>query len=601
MGTKRKTEEKKMSMSKNIARLAVTAGLTAALSFGGVMAPVTMAFAEDATTTTNSITINKIAGNKNVKYKAYQIFKAKVTDTAKGKTAQDITWANDELGATVVNAIKSNWTGYNDLAENKQLPDNPTAQEVADFLMANAGSTTAGSPDGSSEGTRLETDNVLYAVANAVKDHASAVDGADTGDAWTFSAQNGSGYYLFVTSDLDSKKPNTGTSPIFAIVGGNPVTVTEKTSIPTVDKEILKSGANAAAMEAKSTDRQFNQFNNCGDSQIGQEVSYRLTGTVADNIASYVKYEYEFQDTLSKGLVVTKGEDGAPKDLHVYIVNDRVMSEVKSGFKATIGKPQDTTKNSELLTVKFDDLKAVKDEKDAPISVDKYSEVVVTYKAQLTSDASYEATGNTNTVKLVYSNNPMAEGTGTSVEKTVTDHVFCLDVTKVDKDNPNKKLEAGFKVQVARNDDEASVGRWLASDGSLVKKEGEAYEFKTDSSTGEIRIPGLDAGTYRIVETTTPSGYNTIKPFHIQIMPEYDPATGKLTNLTVRKDSDFVEANFDRDASIPVTIKNKKGSGLPLTGLNGVTFTWIAGGAVLCIGVAHLIRSRKQVEESEQE
>lgn len=50
-----------------------------------------------------------------------------------------------------------------------------------------------------------------------------------------------------------------------------------------------------------------------------------------------------------------------------------------------------------------------------------------------------------------------------------------------------------------------------------------------------------------------------------------------------------------------ITIANKKGSGLPLTGLNGVTFTWIAGGAVLCIGVAHLIRSRKQAEESEQE
>ncbi len=49
------------------------------------------------------------------------------------------------------------------------------------------------------------------------------------------------------------------------------------------------------------------------------------------------------------------------------------------------------------------------------------------------------------------------------------------------------------------------------------------------------------------------------------------------------------------------TIVDKKGSGLPLTGLNGVTFTWIAGGAVLCIGVAHLIRCRKQAEESEQE
>lgn len=43
-----------MSMSKNIARLAVTAGLTAALSFGGVMAPVTMAYADDGG---NSITI----------------------------------------------------------------------------------------------------------------------------------------------------------------------------------------------------------------------------------------------------------------------------------------------------------------------------------------------------------------------------------------------------------------------------------------------------------------------------------------------------------------------------------------------------------------
>ena len=57
MGIKRKTEEKKMSMSKNIARLAVTAGLTAALSFGGVMAPVTMAFADGATIQDNSIVI----------------------------------------------------------------------------------------------------------------------------------------------------------------------------------------------------------------------------------------------------------------------------------------------------------------------------------------------------------------------------------------------------------------------------------------------------------------------------------------------------------------------------------------------------------------
>lgn len=62
MEFKQKAEEKKMSMSKNIARLAVTAGLTAALSFGGVMAPVTMAFADGATTSDNSITIRQVDG-----------------------------------------------------------------------------------------------------------------------------------------------------------------------------------------------------------------------------------------------------------------------------------------------------------------------------------------------------------------------------------------------------------------------------------------------------------------------------------------------------------------------------------------------------------
>lgn len=61
MEFEQKAEEKKMSMSKNIARLAVTAGLTAALSFGGVMAPVTMAFADGTPTvaTNGNVTITE--------------------------------------------------------------------------------------------------------------------------------------------------------------------------------------------------------------------------------------------------------------------------------------------------------------------------------------------------------------------------------------------------------------------------------------------------------------------------------------------------------------------------------------------------------------
>lgn len=67
-----------MSMSKNIARLAVTAGLTAALSFGGVMAPVTMAFAEEGAAPSYSLTISQAADNGPTLFKAYQIFTADV-------------------------------------------------------------------------------------------------------------------------------------------------------------------------------------------------------------------------------------------------------------------------------------------------------------------------------------------------------------------------------------------------------------------------------------------------------------------------------------------------------------------------------------------
>ena len=602
MNFKQKAEEKKMSMSKNIARLAVTAGLTAALSFGGVMAPVTMAFAEGDQ---GSITINRVNdANKDNTFKAYQIFKAKVVDEKdKGKVASDIEWANDDIDSKVITAIKGS-TQYQKLVDKglaEALADDAAAPVVAEWLSVNVTDTNASSAS-SSEGTRVAPGDVLYAIAAAVTDETPAGNAIPVDTSWTrpnitSDGRYGDGYYLFVSDSLKADKPNTGTSPIFAIVGGDPVVVTEKTSIPTVDKQILKDSTN------KTADPASNDWANYGDSQIGQDIDYKLTGTVADNIASYTKYTYEFQDTLSRGLVVNKKEadNTSPEDLHVYIVNTNTntKTEVKEGFKATVTPAADTQKNSELLKVSFEDLKAVKDA-NGTIAVDKDSKVVVTYKARLTSDVSYEVDGNRNTVKLVYSNNPMGEGTGTSTEKTVADYAFALDVTKVAQDDPTKKLEAGFKVQVLENADNNLVGKWLSADGSLVN-EASAHEFKTDKTTGEVKIPGLDAGTYQITETTTPAGYNTIAPFTIIVAPNYD-SNGKLAGLQATvKDSGMVKADKATAATIPVTIQNKKGSGLPLTGLNGVTFTWIAGGAVLCIGVAHLLRSRKQAEESEQE
>lgn len=586
MRIKRKTEEKKMSMSKNIARLAVTAGLTAALSFGGVMAPVTMAFADG---TTGSITINKVNdANMGNTFKAYQIFKAKVIDAqdGSGKIASDVKWAvGEQAQKDIIKAIRDS-KGYSDSKSQLPTEDPITAQDVADWLSANVTTTTA-SANGA-KGTRVAPDDVLYSIAKAVINNKTAVGNSfKAGDSWTCSND---GYYLFVSDGLtDTTKPNTGTSPIFAIVGGNPVVVTEKTSIPTVNKEV----------------REGTKWGNVSDSYIGEEVEYKLTGSVADNIATFNKYQYEFHDTLSKGLEAAEGSGNTPKDLHVYIDNKGNQTEIvqddNDGYKVVLERDSATKK--ENLTIAFTDLKTVKDKTGKTIKVDADSKVVVTYKATLTSDAEYTAAGNTNEVKLVYSNDPMSNGTGTSESKKVADYVFGFDVTKIDPDNSSAKLDAGFTVKMIKEGSDKSVEKWLKQDGSFSNDVNDAYTFETTEAGNKVSIPGLVAGTYLISESKTPAGYNTIADFEITVAPEYN-TDGTLKELKVTSNSSMATPTTGGNVTttkIPVTIQNKKGSGLPLTGLNGVTFTWIAGGAVLCIGVAHLIRSRKQAEESEQE
>lgn len=599
MNFKQKAEEKKMSMSKNIARLAVTAGLTAALSFGGVMAPVTMAFADGAVTTTNSITIKKKNDNGSVKYKAYQIFEADVVDES-GKTGKtdkvvsNVKWATGVKDTTQKAIIKA----INDYNNNKadDLKTDASPQDVADWLTANITGTT--------NTTVLKDTDLLNTLAGLVArdvtptnptNPTGTTDGSFAAD--TKVSFDKSGYYLFLTDadtlasgESTTGSKNTATSPIYAVVGAGDVEVTEKTSIPTVNKQVLDDTAGKGS------------WKNVGDAWIGQVIDYKLTGTVASNIASYDEYKYKFQDHLSVGLdadlstvEVTIGDITIPR------ADD---SQPANGYTASLTETRDDSgkPTGQDLTISFVNLKAAAKAADATLN--ENSEVVVKYKAKLTDKAEYTATGNTNEVKLVYSNNPMTGYEGTSESDEVTDYVFGLDVTKTASDDPQKKLVAGFKVKMIEEGTTPVTGdEWLTLTGGLTSDAGEAGVFTTRENDSKVRIPGLVAGKYEITECTTPKGYNSIS-FTITVKPTYDEATGKLTKLTVEDSSDMVTSELDEKVDstmIPVTIQNKKGSGLPLTGLNGVTFTWIAGGAVLCIGVAHLIRSRKQAEESEQE
>ncbi len=557
MEFEQKAEEKKMSMSKNIARLAVTAGLTAALSFGGVMAPVTMAFAEGAAT--GSVTI-KNANNNVTDFKGYKIFDANVVKDENGKTlVSNITWANEKVEAAVKGVI----------TEIEPSANIATAQDAAEWIKRHVMVTD--------EEFRVASESPAYKIAAAVSAVTNLDDSSDYTTTSNGVANNLShGYWLFVTDASTVTDVEAATAPIFTVVGDEAVKINEKTSIPTVNKEVKENGT----------------WGNVSDSQIGEEIEYRLTGSVADNIDTFTTYTYEFHDHLSVGL------EAIPSSVVVTINGQPVQPTNNYNVKLTDTLDASKKVTGHDLMISFTDLKAAA--KASNVTLTKNSKVVVTYKAKLTRDAEYTATGNTNEVTLVYSNDPMSKGTGTSTPKKVTDYVFGLDITKVEEGNTDKKLAAGFKVKVVNNGDSASAGKWLKDDGTLVETKENASEFMTDATSGKVLIPGLVKGTYEIAETTTPSGYNTIAPFQITVTPTYDE-NGKLSTLAVGEDVEKVTPGTANGSVMSITIENKKGSGLPLTGLNGVTFTWIAGGAVLCIGVAHLIRSRKQAEESEQE
>ena len=594
-----------MKTTKNIARLAVTAGLTAALSFGVVMAPVTMAFAAEGST----VTFEDTDYATTTTYKGIQIFKAKVTTSNGATTLSNIEWGSDIVKDAVKAAIKTKDETY----------DSENAQDAADWLNEHAKVTGTDS--------KVASDNVLSKIAANLDNKGGWV----TSNNASLSGL-GAGYWLFLTASAskpDGKSTDAFTSPVYAAIDGtSTTTVKPKKNIPTVEKKILND-ADATVADIKTSDK----WRDVADSQIGQEVNYKLTGTIADNYATYDSYAYKFTDVLSNGL------DYVNDSVDVYAFDGTNYTEINSGkYIVTCAENK--------LTVEFEVGDGKKGLKDVE-GINAGTQIVVFYKAKLNGNAVIGNStdggmgGNPNTVTLQYSNNPYGEGTGETIEDTVADFAFKLNLKKVDQGTEKGLGDAVFTIQSA---DENTQGQYIASkdDAAAHVVAGQLVEnvdpnslpdyvmFTSSNASGEeglIKVKGLDAGSYTVTEIQTPDAtkYNTkARPFTFTITPKYDKTTMKVTELTAavsdqdagRSDIAFGEldgntgdnnlngqdgtgTNADT-GEVTINVGNTKSVGLPLTGLNGVTFTWIAGGAVLCIGVAHLIRSRKRDEGSEE-
>lgn len=402
-------------------------------------------------------------------------------------------------------------------------------------------------------------------VAEALSDGTMKIDDLEdqltlTTSAKTVPSEAGStvidelaaGYYLVKDQDgLQAGRSDAYTKFIVQVVGDTEVKV--KSDVPTVVKKVK---------DTNDSTGQTTGWQDSADYDIGDDVPYQITGTMPNTIDDYKTYKYVFTDTMSKGLTYTAN------NVKITIGG----KDVTSSFKESVT----TNKDGTTVTWACDNLKGIEG-----VTLTENTTVVVTYTAKLNENAVLGSAGNPNEVDLTYSNNPNKGGeeeTGKTPKDKNIVFTYKTVVNKVDQDK-NPRKGAAFKLEKKLKDGSYKVVE------EFTAGEETSFEFK-----------GLDDGDYKLTETTTPAGYNTIAPIEFTISAEHDTDSDnpKLTSLSGKATTGEITFTADKDAgSLTTAVENRKGSTLPSTGGIGTTIFYAAGGALVVLAGV-MIAARKR-------
>ena len=439
--------------------------------------------------------------------------------------------------------------------------------------VSEAGQTALGDAAAKAETLKTEADAKAFAKAVAPYLTTAAGSANTVTDGKYVISGLAAGYYLVKDQDGSLTGDNDSYTEYIIQVVGN-VTATPKSDVPEVQKKVKDIN--------DSTDTTKTDWQDSADYDIGDSIPFQLKATLADNVSSYTTYKVVFHDTLSKGLTYNN-------DAKVYIDGTET-----NGFTvtATVNADGITT-----LTVSCDDVKA--------LGAGNSSVITVEYTAKLNENAVLGSAGNPNEVYLEYSNNPNKSEkgnneTGETPKDVVIVFTYKTIINKVDSEN--KPLTgAAFKLEKLIKGKDGAADTW-----TTVK------EFTVDETTTSFTFSGLDDGQYKLTETKTPAGYNTIDPIYFVIEATHD-ATADTPALTVLKAyltdengnkktevKDGETVNIDLGTvdltagSITTTVVNKSGSELPSTGGIGTTIFYVLG-SILVIGAAVLLVTKKRM------
>ena len=474
---------------------------------------VTVFAAPNADQNTFSLTLNKAVEGHT--YEAYQILSGDLS--ADKTTLSNIKWG-EGINEEGKKALGGDAAGYAktlvDLGNNsKELKDQ--AQIIGANLKSASGSVTVTDSDAKNVISNLKPGYYL------IKDKDDSLQGQESYTE----------FILHVTDDVDANV---------------------KADVPSVEKKVK---------DTNDTTGDTTEWQDSADYDIGDDVPFQLTATLANNIESYKTYSLKFNDTLSKGLDYNNDA--------VIKLGDKVVTD---SFTSSYDETAKT------LTFTCDNILA--------FGAKNSDKIVVEYTAKLNENAEIGAAGNPNTVYLDFSNNPNNGGEGDrgkTPEDKVIVFTYKLTVNKVDKENkPLTGAEFSLFKKVNGKDELVEVKKILSTNA-----EGTKFEFK-----------GLDDGTYVLRETKTPDGYNSIEDQTFTISAKHDENSDdpKLTELTgdVASGSIIDLGVMLEKGELSTDVVNNKGSVLPSTGGAGRVAIYVIG-AILVLGGGIVLVTKKRV------